>query len=537
LVIVVSREASFLRPAWGKGLWIRRLGAFGTIESAGIGASSAWRFAMLETMAPQPVDGHEAASGIEMSEVKARVGAILNRRPAVGFAVGVVRDGRLDLFEAHGIADIASKTPITEDTGFRIASITKTFTAIAVMQLQEQGLVDLDAPANDYLRAYRLTPADAGFRPATVRHLLTHTSGVPEVLHPWDVLRPDFGESVEIGGPLPSLGELCRSGLPVNAEPGTRFIYSDYGFATLGQIVEDVSGQPFDIYLREHIFDPLGMEGTDLNRSRKVTARLATGYKLGSRGAKAIVDRQWVTPGASSIYSTPRDMARYLSALLGGGSNEHGSVLERETMATMFEPNYQPDVRLPGIGLSFFRFDIGGHLAVEHGGILPGFNSQIFAAPDEGVAVMAFTNGAKGAMFWLPGEVVGLLNYLLGVPEKAIRREIPHHPEIWADICGRYQLSARLTDARARMMLGAGAEVFVRGGRLMLRGLTPIPALLRGLPLHPDDEKDPYVFRLDLSRFGIGTVRVVFSRGPEAGAASLHLDVMPLGLHKHPASA
>ncbi len=335
-----------------------------------------------------------------------------------------------------------------------------------------------------------------------------------------------------MGERLPPLGELYGGGLRVGAEPGTRFIYSDFGFATLGQIVEDVSGQSFDVYLRDHIFQPLGMADTDLNRSAKVEERLATGYNLGSRGAKSIVDRQWVTAGASSIYSTPRDMARYLSALTGGGANEHGSVLRPETLASMFEPHYQPEPRIPGIGLSFFRFDFGGHLAVEHGGILPGFNSQIFAAPDDGVAVMAFTNGAKGAMFWLPGEIAGLLSYLLGVPDEVIRADVPHHPEIWADICGRYQLSARLTDARARMMMGAGVEVFVRGGRLLLRGLTPVPTLYKGLPLHPDDDNDPYVFRLDLSRFGIGTMRVVFSLDPEEGSTSLHLDVMPLGLHR-----
>ena len=118
---------------------------------------------------------------------RARVDEILNRRPAVGLAVGVVRDGRLEFFHGHGLADIASNTPITEDTVFRIGSITKLFTAIAVMQLCEQGLVDLDAPANDYLRAYQLIPAEAGFRPATLRHLLTHTAGIPDVRH---VIRP-----------------------------------------------------------------------------------------------------------------------------------------------------------------------------------------------------------------------------------------------------------------------------------------------------------------------------------------------------------
>jgi len=91
-------------------------------------------------------------------DMKAKVGEILNRWPAVGLAVGVVRNGRLEFFHGHGLADIALNTPITEDTVFRFASITKTFTAIAVMQLWEQGLVDLDAPANDYLRVYRLIP-------------------------------------------------------------------------------------------------------------------------------------------------------------------------------------------------------------------------------------------------------------------------------------------------------------------------------------------------------------------------------------------
>jgi CubicO group peptidase (beta-lactamase class C family) len=106
-------------------------------------------------------------------EAKARVWEILNRWPAVGLAVGVLRNGSLEFFFGHGVADIPSNTPITEDTVFRIASITKTFTAIAVMQLWQQGSVDLDAPANDYLRAYRLIPVKASFRPATVRHLLT----------------------------------------------------------------------------------------------------------------------------------------------------------------------------------------------------------------------------------------------------------------------------------------------------------------------------------------------------------------------------
>jgi CubicO group peptidase (beta-lactamase class C family) len=474
--------------------------------------------------------------GVDELTMTARIEEILNRRPSVGLAVGVVRNGSLEFFHAHGVADIASNTPITEDTVFRIGSISKTLTAIAVMQLWEQGLVDLDAPANDYLRAYKLIPAKAGFRPATIRHLLTHTAGIPEVVHPWRVFEPDFGETVKLGQPLPTLGEYYRGGLRLQAEPGTRFTYGNHGPATLGQLVADVSGQPFHRYLREHIFEPLGMTDTDLLRSERVQAHLATGYTLGSHGPKPVTDRELVTAGAGSVYSTPRDMARYLAALLGGGANQHGAVVTAATLNSMFQPQYRPDPRVPGIGLAFFRVNAGGHRVVEHQGIRPGFNSQIFVAPDDGVGVLGFTNGARGAVLWLTRETGLLLNHLLGVPDETIRGDVPHHPEVWGDICGWYRLPARLTDLTARIMLGAGVEVFVRGGRLMLRVLTPVPALCRGFALHPDDHDDPWAFRIDLAGFGLGTFRVVFGREPSAGTTALHLDVMPMTLYKRPAA-
>jgi CubicO group peptidase (beta-lactamase class C family) len=107
---------------------------------------------------------------IDQLEIDAKIDAILNRWPAVGLAVGVVRDRALE-FSCHGIANIESAIPVTEDAVFRIGFITKTFTAVAVMQLWEQGLIDLDAPANNYLRAFRLLPAKEGLRPATTHRV------------------------------------------------------------------------------------------------------------------------------------------------------------------------------------------------------------------------------------------------------------------------------------------------------------------------------------------------------------------------------
>jgi CubicO group peptidase (beta-lactamase class C family) len=467
-------------------------------------------------------------------EMMARINEILNRHPAVGLAVGVVRDGRLAFFSGHGLADIASHTPITEDTVFRIASITKTITAIAVMQLWERGLIDLDAPANDYLRAYKLVPATPSFRPATVRHLLTHTAGIREVLHLWDLLRMrDLGETVPLGQPVPSIAEYYHGSLRVDAEPGTRWMYTNHGFATLGQIVEDVSGMPLARYLREHIFGPLGMAATDVVRSEWIRTHLATGYDQQHSGAHAVADYDVVTVGGGGVYSTPRDMAHYLAALLGGGANEHGRVLQPATLAMMFAPQYQTDPRIPGMGLAFFRATFGGHLAVDHDGILPGFDSQIWLAPNDGVGLMAFAIGGSHALHWLTEPTAGMLRQLLGVPDDVLRTDVPQHPELWGDLCGWYKFSTHPTDP-ARFALGGGADVYVRRGQLMLRFLSPIPTLYRGFPLHPDDENDPYVFQMVLPMFGSGTCRVAFSQEPEVGTTALHLDLGPLSFQKQP---
>ena len=245
-------------------------------------------------------------ASIDELALTARVGEVLNRWPVAGLAVGVIRHGSLAWFHGHGVADVTSGTPVDQDTVFRIASVTKTITAIAVMQLQEQGMVDLDAP-------------------------------------------------------------LSR-------------------------------------YLREHVFGPLGMDHSDLVRSERVRPRLATGYQLGSRGLKAVTDREVVQAGAGAVYSTTRDMARYTAALLGGGANARGRVLRPETLATMFQPHYQPDPRIPGMGLAFFRSYAGEHQTVGHDGIWTGFHSALLLVPGQGAGVVAFANTGPFSPLAGPGR-------------------------------------------------------------------------------------------------------------------------------------
>jgi CubicO group peptidase (beta-lactamase class C family) len=220
---------------------------------------------------------------LDVLDLQAKVTRVLDRWPSAGLAVGVIREGSLEWFLGHGVADLETEEPVTKETVFRVGSISKTVTAIAVMQLWEQGLVDLDAPANDFLRAFRLVPAKASYRPPTVRHLLTHTAGVGYWRRLSDLLHPGVGSGNRAGrSGAPSLADYYREGLPVEVEPGTKWGYTNHGFAALGQLVEDVSGQPFDQYLRDRGLAPLGMEHTDLVRSQRVRARLATGYVLRS---------------------------------------------------------------------------------------------------------------------------------------------------------------------------------------------------------------------------------------------------------------
>jgi CubicO group peptidase (beta-lactamase class C family) len=292
-------------------------------------------------------------------------------------------------------------------------------------------------------------------------------------------------------------------------------MYSNHGFATLGQVVEDVTGVPFDRYLREHVFDPLGMDHSDLIVSERLRGRLATGYVLRRHGLEPVPWRDVPTPGGGGICSTVSDMANYVAALLGGGRNATGSILRPETVASMFRPHFQPDPRIPGMGLAFDLSMDGGHRIVGKDGVVSGFLALLLLAPDDdiGVVVLSNTGGldARGAATPLGWAI---MRHLLGLPYYPFRRDAVAFPEVWADLCGWYGLApGPMTNVFIRLLMGAGAEVRVRNRQLLLQPLSPIPAMRRGMRLYPDDPDDPYVFRIDMSEMGKPPMPVVFTAG------------------------
>jgi CubicO group peptidase (beta-lactamase class C family) len=457
-------------------------------------------------------------------DLRRAIAKTLRRWPSAALAVAVVREGSPPRFLGHGLADLATGRPVGDQTVFRVGSLTKVLTAVAVMQLVEQGRVDLDAPANDHLRAFRLVPTEADFRPATVRHLLTHSAGVGYWRRRSDLLlHPGVG-SGDIARSIVPMAEYYRDGLPVDVQPGTRWAYSNHGFAALGQIVEDLSGEPLARYLREHVFAPLGMDDTDLVLAERLRAQLATGYTLRRGRLAAVRSREVPTPGSGGVYSTARDMSRFVAAMLHGGAGEHGRVLAPDSVASMFRAHFRPDPRMAGAGLGFDRREERGRTLVGKTGILSGFLSAIGMAPDQGIGVVVLGNtgglDGRGAPAPLADT---LMRLLVGLPEDPVRDDVAPHPEVWPALCGWYAPDAGpITNLFPRLAMGAGVEVAVRHRELVLTPLTPVPGMHTGMVLHPDEPTDPRVYHVAHPEYG-WNLRVVFT---EDSPPRLLLDLM-----------
>jgi Beta-lactamase len=213
-------------------------------------------------------------------------------------------------------------------------------------------------------------------------------------------------------------------------------------------------------------------------------------------------------------------------------------VLKPDTLAWMVQPHFQLDPRAPGWGLGFELGDEGGHRLVRHSGIVSGFLSDMVLAPDAGLGVVVFSNTGGLVAYAGAPELLApaLLRRLLGLPDTGIRTDLPARPERWSELCGWYGPDpGPVTNLFVRAAIGAGYEVTVQSGQLLLKPLIPVPALRRGLRLYPDDADDPQVFRVDLSEAGKPPVRVVFSRDPDDQGAGMRLLMLGMYLRQRPA--
>jgi CubicO group peptidase (beta-lactamase class C family) len=316
------------------------------------------------------------------------VEALLESCKVPGATVSVVKDGEVFFAKGYGFADVDARIPVDpERTMFRIASVSKLFVWTGVMQLAEQGKVDLDEDVNTYLD-FEIPPTFPD--PITLKHLLTHTAGFEERY------RGLFGAGIE---DLLPLGEIVANNIPARVfPPGQESAYSNYGAALAGYIVERVSGMPFEEYVEDYIYAPLGMTHSTFRQPvpAEMASDLAVGhtYVDGAFEAREFEYDPGVADGAMSTSAV--DMAHFMIAHLQNGRFGENRILQESTAETMHSRHFAHDPRLTGMAYGFYELDCNGRRGIGHGGDLFYFHTDLLLLPEEGVGIFVSFNSDSG---------------------------------------------------------------------------------------------------------------------------------------------
>jgi CubicO group peptidase (beta-lactamase class C family) len=311
----------------------------------------------------------------------------IDRGDIAGGVIVVVKDGQVLAEKGYGYSDVAKKTPVDpEQTLFRPGSISKTFTATAVMQLVEQGKLGLDVDVNQYLD-FKIPPREG--QPITLRNIMTHTTGFEETL------KGLMGSAI----PLP-LGDYLKAWIPERVfPPGKIPAYSNYASALAGYIVQRVSGEPFADYAQNHILTPLGMTHSSFQQPlpQALLSQMSQGYMTAS-GQPSYYEMVGVAP-AGSLAATGADMGKYMIAHLQNGSYNGAQILKPETAIAMHaaQPKIYP--ALNAMALNFYEHSRNGHRVIAHNGGTQYFHSDLHLFIDDGVGIFISLNspGSEGA--------------------------------------------------------------------------------------------------------------------------------------------
>lgn len=319
-----------------------------------------------------------APAGAETDAIADYLRRHAERNHIPGLAAAIVRDGQVS--HTHAIGRDGTGAAVTGWTPFLLGSVSKPFTALAVMQLVEAGRVDLDAPAQKYLPWFRLRDEAAAAR-VTVRHLLTHTSGLPEIATRG--LTDRFDNSP--GGLDRTVRDLA--GLDDTTEPGGGHEYSDANYAVLGAIVAAVSGQPFGAYLREHVLDPLGMRRSAATAAEAATIGLPPGHRMWFGRPRAF-DPPYDMSGVPYGYlaASVDDVARFVAAQWDGGG-----ILSTDSLSRMHTGRVDTHPGTYGFGWRDTAAADGTRL-VWHAGATPGYFSHVVLMPATRTGVVVLSN-------------------------------------------------------------------------------------------------------------------------------------------------
>lgn len=325
-------------------------------------------------------------------EVEAFIDSFINSssiKPYLaGAVVSVVRDKSILLNKGYGYSNLEKRVLVDANkTQFRVASISKTFTATAIMQLQDQGKLALDKDVNQYTG--KLIVPNLTEKALTLKHLLTHTSGFNYT---------DSGVTVRSYNTNFSLENFIYKNMPtVTTDPGKAYRYDNYSYALQGYIVQKISGMPYENYIQRHIFDPLEMYNSYFDLTPNKLGDLATPYNKKNEPMPQYIVSSNISPDSGMI-TTGKDMSNFMIAMLNKGEFKSESILSPSSVATMQKLDYSIHPDVPGVGYGFestYNEYNNGRYIISKAGDLPGFHSDFWLLPNEGVGLFIVYNSDR----------------------------------------------------------------------------------------------------------------------------------------------
>jgi CubicO group peptidase (beta-lactamase class C family) len=330
----------------------------------------------------------------------------------------VAKGDQVLLSKGYGLANLEWDVPNSPATKFRLGSITKQFTAVSILLLQERGQLNVDDPVKKYM-----ADAPAAWDKVTIYHLLTHTSGIPSFTG-----FPDYAKLEPFATTPAELVARFRD-KPLEFAPGEKWSYSNSGYVLLGYLIEKITGGSYEKFVRENIFAPLGMKDSGYDSNSAIVPRRAAGYAPGKDGPENAGFVHMSVPfSAGGLYSTSEDLLRWEQGLFGGKLLKAASL---EKMTAPFKDNY---------ACGLFVATANGRKAIQHGGGIEGFNTQLAYYPDDKLTVVVLGNVNGTA----PDEIAGKLAALVHgetVKLAAERKEIALDAKLLAQYVGTYELA------------------------------------------------------------------------------------------------
>lgn len=458
-----------------------------------------------------PISVTEVAATPEYAEVAAALEEMIEReREEKGLqALSIALVDGDNVVWAAGFGEESEGVPATPETVYRVGSVSKMFTDIAIMQLVEDGAIDIDAPVQNYVPEF--TPTNNTDTPITLRQLMSHRAGIirePPAGHYFDDTGTDLRTTV-----------LSMSGTKQIYAPTERHKYSNAGIAVVGYTLEKTQDEPFAQYVKRSVLEPLGMRTSAFTPDPDVIGNLADAYMWGvDRALFAAPTFELGMAPAGSMYSTVIDLSRFMSAVFRGGLGERSRILETETLESMWVPQFAAEGATDGYGFGFAVGERDGQRWLGHGGAIYGFSTQLGFLPDSklGVAVVSAVDGTNTVTGRIADAALALMVAASrgeALPTEPLLGTDPVDPEVALALEGVYGEG------------DAALELNERNGRLFItpsRGGAIMETRSRGDTLVVDDRVS-YGLRLlpdgnNLVRLGANPVTL--AKRPRAGMPS-----------------